>query len=597
MPLRIEDYALIGDCETAALVGCDGSIDWLCCPRFDSDACFAALLGGPEHGRWRIAPAGEVTAVQRRYRGDTLILETELETAEGVVRLIDFMPLRHGRRTVVRVVEGSSGSVRMKMELVVRFDYGRTVPWMKRLPDNALRAISGPHSLVFRSPVESQGRDLTTVSEFVVGEGDRVPFVLSYEASHLPPPGPVDFEGELAETEHAWLEWCSQCPYEGPWRDAVVRSLITIKALTYGPTGGIVAAPTTSLPEAVGGARNWDYRFCWLRDATFTILSLLNAGYRHEAEAWADWLLRAIAGLGSQVQPLYGVAGERRVHEYEIDWLPGFMGSRPVRIGNAAYHQLQLDIFGWAMDALHCARSYGLNLAEAGWDMQKEMLRNLEELWREPDEGIWEVRSEPQHFVHSKVMCWVAFDRAIDACERFGLEGPHEHWRQIRDTIHAEVCERGFDKTVGAFVQAYGAPHLDAAALLIPIVGFLPPDDPRVLSTTAAIERELMRDGYVLRYDTDRSDDGLPPGEGAFLACTFWLADNMILQNRQDDARQLFERLLELRNDVGLLSEQYDSVNARQCGNFPQAFSHFALIDTAYNFASAQGTARQAARQ
>jgi GH15 family glucan-1,4-alpha-glucosidase len=596
MPLRIEDYAMIGDCETAALVGRDGSIDWLCFPRFDSDACFAALLGDRSHGHWSLAPAGKVTEVRRRYRGDTLILETKFETAEGAVRLIDFMPLRHDRRTVIRVVEGISGSVPMNMELVIRFDYGRTVPWLKRLPDNALRAISGPHSLVLRSPVATHGRDLTTVSEFTVGKGDRVPFVLSYEASHLPPPGPVDFEEEFAETEHDWQDWCSQCRYEGPWREAVVRSLITIKALTYRPTGGIVASPTTSLPEAIGGMRNWDYRFCWLRDATFTILSLLNAGYRHEAEAWADWLMRAIAGMGSQVQPLYGVAGERRIDEYEIGWLPGYHGSKPVRIGNAAHSQLQLDVFGWAMDALDCARAYGLNLAEAGWDMQKELLAHLEGLWQEPDEGIWEVRSEPQHFVHSKVMCWVAFDRGITAVERFGLEGPHKHWRQVRDAIHAEVCERGFDKTVGAFVQAYGQPHLDAAALLIPLVGFLPPDDPRVLSTTKAIERELMRDGFVLRYDTDRSDDGLPPGEGAFLACTFWLADNMILQDRQADARRLFERLLALRNEVGLLAEQYDSTNAWQCGNFPQAFSHFALIDTAYNFA-ARGTAQQAAKR
>jgi GH15 family glucan-1,4-alpha-glucosidase len=596
MELRIEDYAMIGDCETAALVGRDGSIDWMCFPRFDSEACFAALLGKREHGHWKLAPAGDVTQVRRRYRGNTLILETEFETADGAVRLIDFMPLRDGAPKLIRVVEGLSGSVPMNMELVIRFDYGLTVPWIKRLPDNALRAISGPHSLVLRSPVESYGRDLTTAAEFSVRQGDRVPFVLAYQASHLPPPGPADFDKELTETERAWSEWSAQCSYDGPWREAVVRSLITIKALTYGPTGGIVAAPTTSLPELVGGTRNWDYRFCWLRDATFTILSLLNAGYRQEAEAWADWLLRAIAGLGSQVQPLYGVAGERRMHEYEIDWLPGYKKSSPVRVGNAAYYQLQLDVFGWAMDAMHCARSYGLNLAEAGWGMQKELLRHLEELWQKPDEGIWEVRSEPQHFVHSKVMCWVAFDRAISAVERFGLEGPVDHWRRIRDTIHTEVCGRGFDEQVGAFVQAYDVPHLDAAALLIPIVGFLPANDPRVLSTTAAIERDLMRDGLVLRYDTDRSNDGLEGGEGAFLACSFWLADNLILQDREAEARQMFERLVSLSNDVGLLAEQYDSGNAKQCGNFPQAFSHFALIDTAFNLASARGTVQEAAR-
>lgn len=594
MPLAIDDYALIGDCESAALVGRDGSIDWLCWPRFDSDACFAALLGNHDHGHWQIAPAAGAARTDRHYRDNTLILHTDFETAEGRVRLIDFMPIRDGAPDIVRIVEGLDGRVAMAMELVIRFDYGLTVPWVKRLDDGALRAVAGPHSVVLRTPVETRGQDLRTVAEFTVEKGDRVPFVLVYQPSHLPPSSAVDWNDALEETEDFWSDWCARCRYDGPWREAVVRSLITIKALTYRPTGGIVAAPTTSLPELIGGSRNWDYRFCWIRDATFTLLSLMNAGYHAEAEAWSDWLLRAIAGSASQVQPLYGVAGERRLDEMVLPWLPGYQGSAPVRIGNAAYPQLQLDVFGGAMDAMDCARRYGLKLSGAGWDLQKELLRHLEDIWQRPDEGIWEVRSEPRHFVHSRLMCWVAFDRAVAAVERFGLDGPTERWRDIRDRIHAEVCERGFDEQRGAFVQAYGVPCLDAANLLIPIVGFLPADDPRVLATTAAIEKGLMRDGLVLRYDTDETDDGLPPGEGAFLACSFWLVDNLLLQGREADACRLFERLLSLRNDVGLLAEQYDTKRGRLCGNFPQAFSHFALIDTAFNFASLSGTARKA---
>jgi GH15 family glucan-1,4-alpha-glucosidase len=598
MTNAISDYALIGDCETAALVGRDGSIDWLCWPRFDSGACFAALLGGREHGRWLIAPVAEATATARRYRGDTLILETGFETAEGAVTLIDFMPLRGTSHLsdLVRIVVGRRGRVRMRMELVCRFDYGRIVPWVTRTADgDGRRFVAGPHAIVLKTPLETQGRDLTTVAEFTVGAGERVPFTFTYEASHLPPPETADPEEALKETEDFWTGWSARCNYDGEWREAVMRSLITVKALTFRPTGGIVAAPTTSLPERIGGGRNWDYRFCWLRDATFTLLSLINAGYRDEAEAWCDWLLRAVAGAAAQTQPLYGVGGEHRCDEVELDWLPGFRGSRPVRIGNAAYAQLQIDVFGNIMDTLHEARLCGLELHEDAAGLQTALLAHLEQVWREPDEGIWEVRSERQHFVHAKLMCWVAFDRAVASAERFGLEGPVDRWRRLRGEIRAEILERGFSEDRGAFVQAYGSTALDAAVLLMPVMGFLPPDDPRVVSTTRAIERHLMRDGLLLRYDTAECTDGLDGDEGAFLACSFWLADNMILQGRRDDARRLFERLLSLRNDVGLLSEQYDWKTGSLVGNFPQAFSHFALIDTAFNFAGGRGSAREAA--
>ncbi len=597
MSLKISDYAMIGDCETAALVGNDGSIDWLCWPRFDSGACFTALLGTPEHGRWRIAPGREVRRVERRYRGDTLILETDFHTESGSVRLIDFMPVRerHVVSDLVRIVVGLSGEVPMKMDLKVRFDYGRIVPWVTREKDkNLLRAVAGPHSVLLSAPVALRGEDMSTVCDFVIKEGQRLPFVMVYEASHLPPPEPPEAEEALEETEGFWKDWSARCGYRGPWRDAVMRSLITVKGMTYRPTGGIVAAVTTSLPERIGGERNWDYRYCWLRDAYFTVLALANAGYRDEAEQWCDWALRAVAGSASQTQPLYGIAGEHRCDEFELDWLPGYRGSRPVRIGNAAYSQLQIDVFGSVVDTLHEAWSLGLEPHEASTGLVRELLRHLEDVWREPDEGIWEVRSGPQHFVHGKLMAWVAFDRAVSAAERFGLEGPIDRWRKLRGEVREEILDKGFSRKRNAFIQAYGAEALDASLLQMPILGFIPVDDPRMASTIEAIERELTRDGFVLRYDTEESVDGLPGDEGAFLACSFWLADNYILQGRRDKAIEMFERLLSLRNDVGLLSEQYDWKGRKLVGNFPQAFSHFALIDTAYNLEGGEGALREA---
>jgi GH15 family glucan-1,4-alpha-glucosidase len=590
----ISDYGLIGDCETAALVATNGSIDWLCWPRFDSAACFAALLGRPEHGHWSLRPSAEVKNVRRRYRGDTLVLETVLQTVDAEVALIDFMPVRRDETQpsqLIRIVEGRRGRCRMEMELVIRFDYGRIVPWLGRTGDGRKRAVAGPHAATLQTPVETRGEDNKTLATFDVRDGERVPFTLTYAPSHHSLPERVEPDKALDATEAHWADWASRSRYRGPWADAVTRSLITIKALTYEPTGGIVAAPTTSLPEEIGGERNWDYRFCWLRDATFTLLSLINAGYRHEAEAWSDWLLRAVAGSATQIQPLYGVAGEHRNDEHELPWLPGYRDSTPVRTGNAAYDQLQLDVFGSVMDTLHESARFGLDLREASAGLQRELMRRLEEVWRLPDEGLWEVRGEPRHFVHSKLLCWVAFDRAVSSAERFGLQGPVERWRRLREEIRAEILERGFDERIGAFVQAYDAEHLDAAVLLIPIVGFLPADDPRVVSTTQVIERELSEDGLLHRYRTEAGVDGLSGGEGAFLACSFWLVDNMILQGRHEDARRLFERLLSLRNDVGLLAEEYDVKGKELVGNFPQAFSHFALIDAAFNYAGLRGVA------
>jgi GH15 family glucan-1,4-alpha-glucosidase len=596
MPQDISDYALIGDCETAALVSRGGSIDWLCWPRFDSGACFAGILGGDEQGHWRIAPEGAGTASERRYRQDTLILETDFAVGGGRVRLIDFMPIRKKSQIseLVRIVVGLEGSVRMRMDLRLRFDYGRIIPWVTRHEGGRLRAVAGPHSTMLQTPVETRGQDLTTVADFVVEKGDRVPFVLAYEASHLPPPTTCAADEALEETEAFWTDWTGRCVYDGDWPEAVKRSLITVKAMTYRPTGGIIAAPTTSLPETVGGERNWDYRYCWLRDASFTLLSLINAGYREEAEAWCNWLLRSVAGAASQVQPLYGIGGEHRTDEVELDWLPGYRGSRPVRIGNAAYKQLQVDVFGHTMDALHEARAMGLTLHEDSAALEGELLKHLEGAWREPDEGIWEVRSERRHFVHSKLMAWVAFDRAVSASEKHGFPGPVDRWRRLRDEIKAEILEKGWSEKKQSFTQAYGQDALDAAVLLMPIMGFLPPDDPRMIKTVEAVERELMRDGFVLRYDTEEAVDGLEGEEGAFLACSFWLVDNMILQGRRDDARKLFKKLLSLRNDVGLLAEQWDWNEGKQVGNFPQAFSHFALIDAAFNFRNKEGTAREA---
>jgi len=581
MPCPIEDYALIGDCETAALVGKDGSIDWLCWPRFDSGACFAAILGTPEHGRWKLAPTASATRVTRKYRKSTLILETQFETAHGTVAIIDFMPLREKQSDLVRIVRGRQGEVRMEMELALRFDYGQSVPWVTRMDDGSLRAIAGPNMVVLRTSAPIRGENLKTVSEFTVREGETVAFVLTYSASHLALPKAIDVERALEKTETFWREWASRCTYKGPWIEPVERSLITLKALTYWPTGGILAAPTTSLPERPGGERNWDYRYCWLRDASFSLWTLMNAGHFDEASAWQDWLLRAVAGSPEQVQAVYSLAGERLLPERELNWLPGYEGSKPVRIGNAASEQLQLDVFGEIAGAMHHAREGRLPRNQPGIELERELLEHLEKIWREPDEGIWEVRRPRLHFTHSKVMVWVAFDRAIQSWEQFALEGPLERWRAVRQEIHDEVCQRGFDSDLGSFVQCYGSKDLDASLLMIAKTGFLPASDARVAGTVRAIEQNLMRGGLVLRYNTHKVDDGLPPSEGAFLACSFWLADNYLLLGRLSDAKQLFEKLLRLRNDVGLLSEEYDCDEKRQVGNFPQAFSHVALVNTA----------------
>jgi GH15 family glucan-1,4-alpha-glucosidase len=592
----IEDYALIGDCETAALVDRTGSIDWLCWPRFDSPACFAALLGTPKHGRWLLRPHGDVRFTTRTYRKHSLILETRFETSDGAVTLIDFMPPRGSNSDVVRLVRGESGRVRMTMELVLRFDYGLITPWVSRLADRTWRAIAGPDMVVLHTAVPLKGRNFTTVAEFDVAAGDMVPFVMTYGPSHKAPPDPIDPIASLESTAAFWDEWASRAESDGEWDEAVKRSLMVLKALIYSPTGGIVAAPTTSVPEQLGGSRNWDYRFCWLRDATLTLLALMNAGYQDEAKAWRDWLLRAAAGLPSQLQVMYGVAGERQLREWEVSWLPGYEGSAPVRIGNGAYTQLQIDVYGEVLDVMHQARRGGINGDASEWPFQKALLHHLSQIWNNPDEGMWEVRGPRQHFTFSKVMAWVAFDRAIKTAETFGLDGPVAHWRDVKNGIHAEICERGFDRDRGCFVQAFGSKLLDASLLILPSTGFLPPSDPRVQGTVEAIERHLMRDGFVLRYDTEQTDDGLPPGEGVFLACSFWLADAYVLLGRIDEARQLFERLLALRNDVGLLSEEYDTGRGRQVGNFPQAFSHVAIVNTAHNLSRAAKPVHQRSR-
>jgi GH15 family glucan-1,4-alpha-glucosidase len=592
---HIEDYALIGDCETAALESRAGSIDWLCWPRFDSAACFAALLGTPEHGRWVIEAVDDRPRITRRYRGNTLILETRIETADGAVLLIDFMPPRGRNSDIVRLVRGEKGRVRMRMELVLRFDYGRSIPWVTRMDDGTLRATAGPDQVTLRTPVAIHGEDLKTRAEFEVAEGETVPFVLTHAPSHVAPPQSVDPESALRETDKFWTQWAARNQSHGEWDEGVMRSLITLKALTYAPTGGVVAAATSSLPEQLGGTRNWDYRYCWLRDATLTLLALMNAGYYDEARDWRDWLLRAAAGAPAQLQIMYGLAGERRLPEFEIPWLPGYEKSSPVRIGNGAHDQLQLDVYGEVMDAMHQARRGGLVSSEADWAFQCALLKHLESVWQLPDHGLWEVRGEPRHFTYSKVMAWVAFDRGVHAIEQFGLPGPVDHWRDVRQVIHNEVCERGFDRELGSFVQSYGSKELDASLLLLSTVGFLPPTDPRITGTIAAVEQRLFRDGFLLRYDTRTTDDGLPEGEGAFLACSFWLADAYVLVGRVDEAHALCERLLALKNDVGLLSEEYDTRARRLVGNFPQAFSHVALVNTTHNLARATKPAQQRA--
>lgn len=597
MALAIEDYALIGDTQSVALIGRDGSCDWLCLPRFDSPACFSALLGEPSHGRWLLAPRGAAPErTSRRYRDGTLVLETTFVTPEGRVRVVDCMPPRDRTPDVVRVVEGIEGAVPMRMELTIRFDYGSIMPWVRRLSDGRLGAIAGADALALQSGVETHGEGPMTAADFVVRAGERVPFVLSWHASHEPPPPPMDAPQAVCDTETWWRDWSGKCGYRGAFRDAVSSSLVILKALTYAPTGGMVAAATTSLPEWPGGVRNWDYRYCWLRDATYTLYALMLAGHQGEARAWRDWLLRAVAGDPSKLQIMYGVAGERRLDEHELDWLPGYAGAKPVRVGNSAAHQLQLDVYGEVLDALYQTRRAGLDESLDAWNLQVALLDFLEGAWHQADEGLWEVRGPRQHFTHSKMMAWVAFDRAVKTVESSAARGPLERWRQRRDAIHADVCRHAFDSTKNAFMQAYGSPHLDASLLLIPQVGFLPASDPRVQGTVSAIERELLHDGFVMRYPT-AGQDGLPPGEGVFLACSFWLADCYALMQRPDDARAMYERLLALRNDVGLLAEEYDPATRRQLGNFPQAFSHVGLVNTAFNLTPAESApARQRPR-
>ncbi|WP_405393276.1 glycoside hydrolase family 15 protein [Streptomyces sp. NBC_01102] len=586
---RIEDYALIGDMQTAALVCRDGTADWLCLPRFDSHAVFAGLLGTEEHGFWRLGPARPegaqpAAADRRRYRGDSLVLESEWDTPRGTVRVTDFMPPRDGAPQLIRIVEGVSGRVQMRSELRMRFSYGRVTPWVHKV-DGRTVAVAGPDSVWLDTQAETYGQNLTTYSDFTLAPGDRIAFTISWQPSHHEPPALPDPEGSLEATENFWREWVEQCTYHGPYREAVVRSLITLKALTYAPTGGIVAAPTTSLPEDIGGSRNWDYRYTWLRDAAITLSSLLRTGYREEARAWREWLLRAVAGDPENLQIMYGIAGERELGEAELDWLPGYENSGPVRVGNGAANQLQLDVYGEVTEALHLAHMTGLTRNDYAMGLQLKLISYLEKHWEEPDEGIWEVRGPRRHFVHSKVMAWVAVDRTIKLIESGDTDGPLERWLQLREDIHRDVCERGYDKERNTFTQSYGSKELDASLLLIPQMGFLPPDDKRVIGTIEAIQRELStEDGFVLRYPTAGEDagvDGLEGDEGAFLACSFWLADDLAMIGRVDEARQLFEKLLSLRNDLGLLAEEWDARLQRQVGNFPQAFSHVPLIDTA----------------
>ncbi|MCD0416395.1 glycoside hydrolase family 15 protein [Rubrivivax sp. JA1024] len=594
---KIEDYALIGDCETAALVGRDGSIEWLCWPSFDSEACFAALIGTEDNGRWKVAPAETVIRCSRRYRGDSLILETTFETESGTITLIDFMPPRGSASDVVRLVRGDSGLVKVEMQLVIRFGFGAAIPWVKRGDDGALLAIGGPDMVVLHTPVEVRGKDLTTVAEFEVAEGDVVPLVLTYGASHLPVPNEIDPLQALKDTEEFWADWSGRCTYQGEYRELVVRSLITLKALTFAPSGGIVAAPTTSLPEKLGGARNWDYRFCWLRDATFTLFALMNNGYTEEAAAWHDWLLRAVAGNPANMQIMYGIYGERRLLEWEADWLSGYQGAQPVRIGNAAHGQLQLDVYGELIDAFHQWRNADIALDGESWALECVVLKHLTEIWDQPDSGIWELRGPRQHYVFSKVMTWVAFDRGIKSAEKFGLQAPLAEWRVVRERIHADVCANGFDPEQNAFVEHYGAKVLDASVLLIPAVGFLPPRDPRVLGTLEAVERHLMVDGFVMRHDPREQPDTSEQLEGAFLACSLWLADAYVLAGEIARAKELFERVAGIANDLGLLAEEYNTTERRQAGNFPQALTHIALINTANNLTAAKASTEKPAMQ
>jgi GH15 family glucan-1,4-alpha-glucosidase len=591
----IESYAVIGDCETAALVGLDGSIDWLCWPDFSSDACFARLLGTEENGRWLLAPAVEAEKTTRKYRDHTLILETTFETADFAVMLIDFMPIRGANSDIVRIVKGIRGSAPMKMELALRFNYGATVPWVTRR-DDAIHAIAGPDLVVFRTAAPLTGQGLTTVSEFTVNPGESVDFVMTYGPSHLHVPRAIDVSKALQETQNFWEKWAAESSYQGAYRDAVERSVITLKALTYRPTGGIVAAVTTSLPEQLGGPRNWDYRYCWLRDATFTLQALMSSGYYQEARAWQQWLLRAIAGSPDQVQIMYGIAGQRYLPEREITWLSGYEDSKPVRLGNAASEQLQLDIYGEVMYGFHHALSRMGKEGAQSFAMLRAMMEHLETIWQEPDEGIWETRGGRQNFTYSKMMAWVAFDRAIKAAGLLHAGAPVERWQKVRTKIHDEICSRAYNEKLGSFVQSYGSEHLDASLLLMPMTGFLPAEDPRVRGTLKAIENNLMSGGFVLRYNTEKVSDGLPPGEGVFLACSFWMVSALKLQGRDADAKKLFERVLSLANDVGLLAEEYDTGARRLVGNFPQAFSHISLVNAAVDLAGATAAGQPSAK-
>ncbi|MGP8269357.1 MAG: glycoside hydrolase family 15 protein [Terracidiphilus sp.] len=595
MAAKIEDYALIGDCETAALVDKNGSIDWLCWPDFSSQACFAALVGTEENGYWKITPAKGKWKTTRRYRAHTLILETTFTHADGSVRMIDFMPVRQRNSHVVRIVEGLRGKLALRMELALRFDYGRTVPWVTHIR-GGVRAVAGPNLAVLRASVPVHGENLKTVADFTVSKGDRVSFSLSYGASHKPAPARIDAEQILRDDEQRWRRWTRRLKFKGPYREAVVRSLITLRALIYQPTGGVVAAVTTSLPEIIGGVRNWDYRYCWLRDTTFTLLAFVNAGYRNEAVAWQDWLLRALAGSPEQVQIMYGLSGERQLEEWEAVWLSGYENSGPVRIGNAASTQVQLDIYGEVLDCFFHAQHSMRRHSEVHFRILVLLLEHLETIWREPDQGIWETRGKPRQFTHSKMMAWVAFDRAVLLAEQLHYDAPVEKWKSIRETIHREICARAFSKKMNSFVQAYDSEHLDAALLLMPLVGFLPGSDPRVKGTVEAIERELMPAGLVMRYNTAKVEDGLPPGEGAFLACSFWMVSGLRAIGRVGDAKALFKRLLALRNGVGLLSEEYDPGHKRMLGNFPQAFSHIALVNAAFDLGNSPQTRKRANR-
>ena len=580
---KIEDYAFLSDTQTGALVSRDGCVDWLCFPRFDSGACFASLLGTRDNGHWRFWPKEKIDRTNRRYRGETLILETEIETKSGAVRLIDFMPPRGENPDLIRIVEGIRGEVAMQMELIIRFDYGRTIPWV-RTAHGGLEAIAGPNGLILRTPVKTWGKDLTTVAEFNVSKGDRVPFVLTWFASHSKPPRAIHADHALRDTERYWKKWAKRCHRKTPWDDAVVRSLVTLKGLTYAPTGGIVAAATTSLPEEIGGVRNWDYRYCWLRDATFLLLGLMRLGFVDEARSWREWLLRAIAGSASQMQIMYGVDGERRLEEYEIPWLSGYEKSKPVRVGNAASEQFQLDVFGEVLDAMYQTHRSGIETDDAEWRLLVQLMKFLESNWDKPDNGIWEVRGGRKHFTHSKMMAWLAFDRAVKLVETCNCAAGEnlERWQKIRDEIHTEVCQRGYNSDKKAFTQFYGTDALDASLLMMPLIGFLPATDERVRNTIEAIQRELLHDGFVLRYrPKEEGVDGLPGREGVFLPCSFWLVDCLYLIGRKKDARELFERLLNVRNDLGLLAEEYDPKSKRQLGNFPQAFSHVALVNAA----------------